>query len=216
MKSLWRHARDLNNEMANPMTLKILPLKTQDAKNFLWLYITIMCDCVTMNTLSYLHTWQCEDKMRSKNEHLWPGQYRMHLATQIIYCVMGWWWHASPWHCLILNSCVDGSNMNTAYISTRLCTITQDHTPMNNIVNYTHLILSIMYLSGMRPSWPLTLPRHQSLDTWENRMMLSPFLKLSSRSERAMKSNCAVASRHSDSATQKIHSHKMFHNLINY
>jgi hypothetical protein len=74
-------------------------------------------------------------------------------------------------------------------------------------MNYTHLILSMMYLSGMRPSWPLTLPRHQSLDTCENKTTLSPFLKLSSRSERAMKSNCAVASRHSDSATWELRSH---------
>ncbi len=29
-----------------------------------------------------------------------------------------------------------------------------------------HLILSMMYLSGMSPSTPLTLPLHQSLDTW--------------------------------------------------
>jgi hypothetical protein len=73
-----------------------------------------------------------------------------------------------------------------------------------------------MYLSGMRPSWPFTLPRHQSLDTWVNKITLSPFLKLSSRSERAKKSNCAVASRHSDSATWETHSHQIFIYLLTY
>jgi hypothetical protein len=64
----------------------------------------------------------------------------------------------------------------------------------------THFILSMMYLSGMRPSLPAKAPLHQSLLTCVYNVKVSPFLKLSSLSDRALKSNCAVASRFSDSA----------------
>ena len=67
------------------------------------------------------------------------------------------------------------------------------------LVWYTYLILSVMYLSGMRPSLPLTAPRHQSFDTCLYRMMVSPFEKFTSRDERALKSYRAWASKISDS-----------------
>jgi hypothetical protein len=38
----------------------------------------------------------------------------------------------------------------------------------------TYLILSMMYLSGMSPSWPRTAPFHQSLDTCLNKVTVSP------------------------------------------
>lgn len=53
----------------------------------------------------------------------------------------------------------------------------------------THFILSMIYLSGMRPSLPATAPRHQSLLTCVYNVKVSPFLKLSSLSDRALKSN---------------------------
>lgn len=56
-----------------------------------------------------------------------------------------------------------------------------------------------MYLSGIRPSLELTLPLHQSFDTCAYNVTCSPFLKLSSRSDLATKSNCTVASKLSHS-----------------
>lgn len=66
----------------------------------------------------------------------------------------------------------------------------------------TNLILTEIYLSGMSPSLPFTLPFHQSLETCINRMMLSPFFKFNSLSDRALKSNCAVASNDSVSVNR--------------
>jgi len=68
----------------------------------------------------------------------------------------------------------------------------------------TNLIRSMMYLSGTRPSRPSFVPFHQSLDTWLYSESTSPFLKLSSRCDRAVKSNCAVASSVSDSVNNKL------------
>jgi len=61
----------------------------------------------------------------------------------------------------------------------------------------------MMYLSGTNPSSPPTDPFHQSPETCEYSVIESPFLKLSSRFERAVKSNWATASRKSDSKVTK-------------
>lgn len=63
--------------------------------------------------------------------------------------------------------------------------------------------MSIIYLSGISPSLPAKAPRHQSLLTCVYNVKVSPFLKLSSLSDLALKSNCAVASRFSDSIDRK-------------
>merc|ERR1719225_2150727 len=49
-------------------------------------------------------------------------------------------------------------------------------------------ILSMMYLSGIRPSWPLTDPFHQSLETCFVRETVSPLWKLTSLVDLALKS----------------------------
>ena len=68
----------------------------------------------------------------------------------------------------------------------------------------TYLIFSIMYLSGIRPSWPLTDPFHQSFDTCLNKTKVSPLWKLTSRADLALKSYKAWASIASDSVKEKM------------
>ena len=63
----------------------------------------------------------------------------------------------------------------------------------------SYFILSMMYLSGIRPSWPLTDPFHQSFDTCLDREMVSPLWKLTSLVDLAVKSYNAWASKVSDS-----------------
>lgn len=50
-----------------------------------------------------------------------------------------------------------------------------------------------MYLSGTKPSLPLSEPIHQSVETCFRSSTASPFRILNSRMERALKSYCAVA-----------------------
>ena len=68
----------------------------------------------------------------------------------------------------------------------------------------TYLILIRMYLSGTRPSRPSTQPRHQSLLAWQYSRIVAPFVKLTSRELRAVKSYWATASSISDSAQKLI------------
>ena len=63
----------------------------------------------------------------------------------------------------------------------------------------SYFILSMMYLSGIRPSWPLTDPFHQSFDTCLVRETVSPLWKLTSLVDLAVKSYNAWASKVSDS-----------------
>lgn len=65
----------------------------------------------------------------------------------------------------------------------------------------TYLIFKEIYLSGMRPSLPLTVPIHQSLDTCFLSANVSPFRNDSSLFDRALKSNCTVASTKSTHST---------------
>ena len=51
-----------------------------------------------------------------------------------------------------------------------------------------YLMVSMMYLSGISPSFPLTDPLHQSPDTCLNKLIESPFLKSTSLEDRALKS----------------------------
>ena len=67
----------------------------------------------------------------------------------------------------------------------------------------TYFILSMMYLSGISPSWPRTEPFHQSLETCLKSTMVSPLWKLTSRVERALKSYNAWATNVSGSAKEK-------------
>ena len=67
----------------------------------------------------------------------------------------------------------------------------------------TYFILSMMYLSGISPSWPRTEPFHQSLETCLKSTMVSPLWKLTSRVERALKSYNAWATSVSGSAKKK-------------
>ena len=67
----------------------------------------------------------------------------------------------------------------------------------------TYFILSMMYLSGISPSWPRTEPFHQSLETCLKSTMVSPLWKLTSRVERALKSYNAWATSVSGSANKK-------------
>ena len=64
---------------------------------------------------------------------------------------------------------------------------------------YTYFILSMIYLSGTRPSCPRTLPFHQSLETCLNKVIVSPLWKLTSLADLALKSYNAWASKVSDS-----------------
>ena len=63
----------------------------------------------------------------------------------------------------------------------------------------TYLIFNMIYLSGIRPSWPLTEPFHQSFETCLNKVKVSPLWKLISRADLALKSYRAWASKVSDS-----------------
>lgn len=90
-----------------------------------------------------------------------------------------------------------------SYFKTRKALIGQSDYTLN-LCNLTYLIFTIMYLSGISPSLPFTLPFHQSFDTCVYRMTWSPFFKLNSLSDLALKSNWAVASRDSVSETNKI------------
>lgn len=70
---------------------------------------------------------------------------------------------------------------------------------LSSIKFLTYLIFNEIYLSGTSPSLPLTVPCHQSFDTCLRNVTWSPLRSESSRLDRALKSNWAVASIVSDS-----------------
>ena len=72
-----------------------------------------------------------------------------------------------------------------------------------NYMKLTYLIFNMIYLSGIRPSWPLTEPFHQSFETCLNKVKVSPLWKLISRADLALKSYKAWASKVSDSVKKK-------------
>ena len=71
------------------------------------------------------------------------------------------------------------------------------------VFKLAYLIFNMIYLSGIRPSWPLTEPFHQSFETCLNKVKVSPLWKLISRADLALKSYRAWASKVSDSVKKK-------------
>ena len=82
-------------------------------------------------------------------------------------------------------------------LRTTLTKIKQYKIQYRNLCFY--LFLTLMYLSGIRPSFPRYDPFHQSDETREYTIKVSFFLKDNSRSVRPEKSYCATASIISDS-----------------